>query len=479
MPSIGILQGGDQLADAGLVQAAQRRLFEAVGHDAVDAATIVAAVQVEVLFNIVGQRPRMLDDFAVHIDDVQCAVGRIGKLHRAKPGIFGGDELDRLLIGRALRFQAHAVGNKNFSMDEVAASITEEGIIEKLRWKRVAAVDRGAGGPGEITGRTASAFDGPTYQPCHAPFGANDTPGLFRADAVHLGRGTVHVDAHQPGGHGIIGISGGVAILIHIQADMVAVVAGEAAAKIIEAEAMLAATGFRGHGHRARIDHKIAAMEFQRFGFGMFQRLYRAAVAARRAMDSIDESPNERVEHGLHVDAFDAFGEAGENHFADVRLAVAVGVLEVKDVGRSADENAAIVTKDSGWPGQVVRKDCAFIKNTVAVSIFEHTDASQMRNLIEAFGVIDHFHHTHASVFVEGEGDRTDDVGLGSDQLHVEAFLYLEGIEGVPGFDRGDAGQVVGGDGRFGGWEGKKRGQQEENKTIFHTAWSKLRGWEW
>src|SRR5947207_2665302 len=137
-----------------------------------------------------------------------------------------------------------------------------------------------------------------------APFGANDAPGLFGADAVHLGGGAIHGDAHQAGRHGVIWISGGVTIIVNVQADVITVVAGETAARIIEAQAMLATTGFRGHGHGARFNHKVAAMKIHWFGLGMFQRFYQPAVAAGRAMDAVVESPDEAVEHALHVNAF-------------------------------------------------------------------------------------------------------------------------------------------------------------------------------
>ena len=60
--------------------------------------------------------------------------------------------------------------------------------------------------------------------------------------------------------------------------------------------------------------------------------------------------------------------------------------------------------------------------------------------LFAAFGVIDHLDDEQASAFVEGQGDRTDDVRLGSDQLDVEPFFYLEGFEGILGFHRRECG---------------------------------------
>src|SRR5207248_280193 len=119
-------------------------------------------------------------------------------------------------------------------------------------------------------------------------------------------------------------------------------------------------------------------------------------------------------------------------------------------VRRGSDEDAAMVAEDCGWPGQVVREDGAFVENSIAIGIFEYSDASQMRDLLAAFGVIDHFHDEHASALVEGEGNRADDVWLASDQLDVEAFLDLERFEGLFRLDRGNARQVIGGDGGFG-----------------------------
>ena len=51
------------------------------------------------------------------------AVGRIGELHRAKPGVRGSDEFNFFFAGGALGLKTDAVGNKNFAMDEIAAGV--------------------------------------------------------------------------------------------------------------------------------------------------------------------------------------------------------------------------------------------------------------------------------------------------------------------------------------------------------------------
>src|SRR5437764_15493801 len=94
MPAVGMFEKRDEFFGGGFAELGEFGLFEAVGDDAVDAAAIVAAVEVEVLLNRFGNRPGMLDDFAIHIGDVKAAIRRIGELDRAKPEVFGSDEFE-------------------------------------------------------------------------------------------------------------------------------------------------------------------------------------------------------------------------------------------------------------------------------------------------------------------------------------------------------------------------------------------------
>src|ERR1043166_533780 len=450
MPAVGIFQSGHQLGGARLTQTRWLGLFKTVRRDAINTATIVAAVQIEELFDVVGERPGVLDDFAIHVNDVECAIRRVGKLHRTKPGIAGSGKFDFFLVGRPLRLQTHAIRNQDFAMDEVPAGISDKCVVEELSRIRVAAVNRRARGAGEVTRSAPAAFNWSADQPRHAPLGADNAPGFFRTDAVHLGGRAVHRDARDRRGHGIAGVSRRVTIIIHVEANVVAIVAGETASIIIKAQAMLSPAGFRGHRHRARLNHEIPAVQVERFGLGMPERFAHAPVAAGRAVDAVVQAPDEGVQHPLHIDTFDTLRETGKDHFANVRLAVAVGILQVKDVRRRADEDAAIVAENRGGPGQVVRKNGAFVEDTISIGVLQQPDAAQMRNFLAALRVINHLHHEHPASFVERESHGTDHVRFASRDLDMEPILALEGLGRVLGLNSRETRQVVRGYRRLG-----------------------------
>src|SRR5438128_8509922 len=67
MPAIWVFERGNQLCDRCLAQPWQSWLLKTVRHDAVNPPPIIAAVQVQEFFDVVRQRPWMLDYLAVHI----------------------------------------------------------------------------------------------------------------------------------------------------------------------------------------------------------------------------------------------------------------------------------------------------------------------------------------------------------------------------------------------------------------------------
>src|SRR5260221_12234737 len=139
MPAIWTFERGDKLGGARLAKAGLRWPLKAIRHHPINATEIVPAVQVEKFFQVVGQRPRVFDRLAVHVDDVKCAVRSVGKLHGPKPGISRGNEFGQIFTRPALRFEAGTVQKQNLTMNEIAAGITNEGIVQVFTWKRIAA----------------------------------------------------------------------------------------------------------------------------------------------------------------------------------------------------------------------------------------------------------------------------------------------------------------------------------------------------
>src|SRR5437667_12689233 len=102
MPRVGMFERRNQFFHRSLVHSDSFRLFEAIGGNPKNPATIVSAVQIEKLFEVLRQGPGMLDNLPMHIDHVKRSVGRIRELHRAKPGVSRSGELNFLLSWPAL-----------------------------------------------------------------------------------------------------------------------------------------------------------------------------------------------------------------------------------------------------------------------------------------------------------------------------------------------------------------------------------------
>ena len=70
-----------------------------VWSDSPESAAVIAAVEIEMSLDFVGDAPGMLDDLAVHVADVETSVGCVGEVHDAHPGVLGGGELAVGFIG--------------------------------------------------------------------------------------------------------------------------------------------------------------------------------------------------------------------------------------------------------------------------------------------------------------------------------------------------------------------------------------------
>src|SRR6185369_5289994 len=213
-------------------------------------------------------------------------------------------------------------------MDQISTSVADESVVEVGFGESVAAVNQGSRRAGEIPRGTTAAFDRAGHQPGDAPMGADNAPGFFRADAVNLGGGTVHGNAFQGGRHRIKGIPASITIVVHVKANMIAVVAGEPASEIVEAQPVLPPAGFGSEGHASRLDHEVPTMQVQRAGLGMPQGPDEGAVTTGRPVNTVVEAPNETIEHRLDVDPLHAFGKTSENGLTDVGLPVPIGILE-------------------------------------------------------------------------------------------------------------------------------------------------------
>ncbi|MEY4186886.1 MAG: hypothetical protein RIT02_1920 [Planctomycetota bacterium] len=166
-----------------------------------------------------------------------------------------------------------------------------------------------------------------------------------------------------------------------------------------------------------------------------------SAVGPAGSADSVVESPEQVIGHGLHIE----FAKAGEEAFANFGDTIVVGVAQPPEVGGSGDEDAVFPDDDACGPGQVTGEDGTAVKGAVIIVIDEQSDFPDGQvggafavGLIGGFvgvGVVVHFDDEQASIFIEGSGDGVGDEGFRGDQLEGEILLQLEGVEGLVGWD--------------------------------------------
>ena len=219
-----------------------------------------------------GQRPRMLYDFTIHIDDVEAAIRCVGELNGTEPVVGAGKELDVLLVGRTFGTQANAVGTKFLAMNQIPARVPDEGVADELRAVGVAAIDGHAGRAREVAAGSSAAFDGAGSKSRHAPLRADDPPRFIRADAKHGSRTTIDRDIHERLGQREEGIPLSVTLLVHHHLDVVGVGADKFPPAIIKAHPMLSASAFGAHFQGARIEGEVATAKVQRCAWSFHWR---------------------------------------------------------------------------------------------------------------------------------------------------------------------------------------------------------------
>ena len=307
VPAVGVGEGGDEFGGGG---GAERDAGAAlprgvVRHEAVEAAAGVAAIEVEVLLDLFGDAPRVLDDFAIHVADVEGAVGGVGEIHDAHPSIGAGGEFVALLVGGATADETGAVGVDFFPVHELAAGVAREGVVHELVAVGIAAKDGGAGGAGEVAAHAAAALDHAFDHAADAPARADDAPRFVGTEAEDLGGPAVGGDALAGGRRREERVPGGVAFVVDPELEVIGVGAGEFAAVVVEAHAVLRAAGFKTEGVGAWIKPEVAGAKFFGGQIGALRTVNQPAVAeAAHEVDAVVLAPSETAEHGLDVEGF-------------------------------------------------------------------------------------------------------------------------------------------------------------------------------
>ena len=207
-----------------------------------------------------------------------------------------------------------------------------------------------------------------------------------------------------------------VAILEHHELDVVAVGADELVPHAVEREPVLAAAAGRDHLQRRGIEGKVAPAQRQCASpCASWTTRHTGAAAAGRAVNTVVHAPFERVEQALHV----AASEARKDVLLLVGFAIAVGVLEIEDVRRSADKHTAVVAGDRGGPRQPVGVDRALVELAVFVGVHQQPNLAEI--LVVVFRIAAHFDDKQSPVLVEGHRDRIGDQRFGGDLFDAKA----------------------------------------------------------
>ncbi len=138
----------------------------------------------------------------------------------------------------------------------------------------------------------------------------------------------------------------------------------------------------------------------------MPQRLDTAPIRPAGAINLMIESPLEVIDHGLNVE----FTEPREDFLPDIRDAIAIGILEVPDIGRCCYKNAPFPERQSCGPRDVLGEQLAGIKHAVAVGIAQHANLPQRQiarlvhkrlvGILVSEGVVSHLEHPALAMLV-------------------------------------------------------------------------------
>ncbi len=219
---------------------------------------------------------------------------------------------------------------------------------------------------------------------------------------------------------------------------MVRIVVGEIVAPPIEPVPVLRVARERLDPPLVDLQAHASTMRIERGPLRMLGPRQRAAGIAEQFLvddgfggprvgevDPVVEPEERSIHRVLRVRA----GEAREDDATHVGAAVAVGVLEVKEIRRRGDEHAPFPSHHAGRQHQALRKDTTPIEPAIAIRVFEQADAARRPRVERIPG---HLHDKEAAGLVDVHRHRARDVRLARDRR-----------DRVPGFelDRGDGGR--------------------------------------
>ena len=295
-----------------------------------------------------GEETGVVDPAAVDVADVDGSVGTGGEVDGAAPFVGTAEEL-RSVAG-ACCFQARSVRLDFVASDELARGIRNKDVVAQFGHE-LSAIDAeaGAGGVGAGVGIRGGVGD------------------LQRINAgLSAGRGDVLMHLCDAGmwiaQHGLVRHDG--------EHEGVAVRAVEMVAPVVERAAILAfAAGGRDLAG-AGIPFEIAAGDVDDVSW-LVGRIDLACIKAVVEVNTAVGSPTRGTDLELSVLGIEAVDE----RFDFISLAVAIGVLQKKNLRAGGGDQSAIVWEESLHVVHVIGKSDSLVHASVPIFISEQLDA--------------------------------------------------------------------------------------------------------
>ena len=279
-------------------------------HDAPDTAAVHGLLQLAVLDvrdEVVRQEALVLDDPAVHIDDVDRAIGAVDDLDRTEAFVGRSQELLARDGGGAL--DDPILLREHDALHEVGRGLGNEGVAMVGGAEEVATVHDGAAGRGRLGQRAIRTQRAGVVAAVHARRRVDRVDRLIRddlaVDARHVTQERVTREGRRRQ---------------QVSPEKVGIVVVVKAAVVVLTEAILAAAEAWAALPRAGIEAE--------------------ARAVTGAPDAVVHRPGWRVGHVLRLTAAGAV--IGRHDRAHIRDARPFGVLAEQEIRRFADEGAAV-----------------------------------------------------------------------------------------------------------------------------------------
>ncbi len=224
-------------------------------------------------------------------------------------------------------------------------------------------------------------------------------------------------------------------IIQHDVLARIAIAAHEPIAPVIEALPELPDTCCHSVLTGVRIEHEVKVGERDRLlmtGPVVAPGHNVPSAQATRHIDAIVETEGRVVRPQLRI----VLLEAGEPRLLMIGPPVAVSIADVQQVSVDRHECAVLPQEQAGREQQAIDKRDRMFVATVAVIVRQDADSRTGGLAVRGpVGVVRHFYHPQATVWIESDVYRIDDVRFRSHQFDSQFGMQLERVDSGRGSD--------------------------------------------